>query len=267
MLNEHFYFKTKFLYDLKCAKKRIKNTHSYFSEDSDLNYDLVLSKIKNKTFSNKKRNNLKYLILTNINWKTYSPSDIFYVLNCNFRQRGKIKKVYLLNENKKAFYTTENGKNFNFEKRTLIDIFYQKHKNIFAYIECDSKKTAKITYSFFNGLTVGFSKDVFDIRLINRINISHFEILGFADKSPFVYLPKDLYIKKKTINTRKSINRLEIKKEKEKCGYIYQKKNCFSKFLMNFPCFQNVFTLCIKNDFVESKNLEFLKTKKKLKLV
>jgi len=267
-MKDRCYFKTKILYDLECIKEKIKNTHIYLSEDSDLNFDSVLSKIKNKPYINKKKK-LKYLILTNINWKTYSPRDIFCMLNSNFRQRGKIKKVFFLDGNKENSYNKEHRKSIIFEKRTSLDIFYQKHKNVFAYIECDSEKTAKIIYSFFNGLSIGFSKDVFDIRVITSINISLFEILGFANKTPFKYPIKDLYNKKKKIlNTGKSTNQLEIKKNKKIKikKYIFQKKICFSKILPIFPVFQNVFTLTIKNEFVESKNLEFLKSKKKFKI-
>ena len=59
MMKDRCYFKTKILHDLECIKERIKNTHNYLSEDSDLNYDSVLSNIKNKPFIYKKKRNLK----------------------------------------------------------------------------------------------------------------------------------------------------------------------------------------------------------------
>jgi hypothetical protein len=238
-------FKRNIFYDYKVKVREIMKTELFFNEDSDIN---ISHEIHANTKSLKK-NDLKYLIIKNIDTRMYGLKEIYEMMDSVLTQKRKIIKIFFFQTisksiDKGSYFEQSFQKNFDNKTKFLSDA-----NDRFLYLVCDSYKTAKILYLFFNNRNIGASGLVMDVRMTNSLDHSSYEITDSFQKKHEIENRGEFY----KVNSIKNFENGNSKNSTRKdlhVSRIYSGKNFLVK-----PCraFSNIFPNIFINKYSNEK--------------
>jgi hypothetical protein len=245
-------FNRDIFYDYKVKVREITKTEIFYNEDSDIN-------ISHEIHANTKilkKNELKYLVIKNIDTRIYDLKEIYEMMDSVLTQKGKIIKIFFFQTISKSF-----GKNNCFEQSFQKNCdnkpkFLSEANDRFLYLVCDSYKTAKILYLFFNNRNIGASGSVMDVRMTNSLDYSSYEITDSFEKKHEIGNRGEFYkvnpIKNFENGNLKNSTRIDLPVSKIHSRQFFLVKSCraFSNIFINKYSRQKL----VVHDFIQCKN-------------